>query len=103
MAKIVLALCFMGIVLGACSEPEPFVQPDGNVDVENVREAAGQLCGFIPTSSTVVGIVAAQQPRLSTVAEIAKAICDAITQPDGPGADIAPAVAGIRIHGEPIL
>jgi hypothetical protein len=71
--------------------------------LEQVRQAAVAVCGFLPAVDTVVAIVATGNPIAATVAGLANAICAAVTAL--PPAEVRrgappPTVAGVVIHGK---
>jgi hypothetical protein len=66
--------------------------------VGDVQSVAVKACAFLPTAETVVKIIDAKSPALTTSAAIASAICAAIAPKAGPGAGKA-TVAGVPIEG----
>ncbi len=99
MKKLLLAIPLAAaLTFGGCATT------GGNVNViEQVRQAAVAVCGFLPTVETVAAILASGNPIVATASGIANAICDAVTHlppmTARRGAP-APSVAGVVIHGK---
>jgi hypothetical protein len=73
---------------------------DITVILEQVQDRAHTACAFVPTVETIVAIVAANNPALSTAAQIADAICAEVNKrkagPVAPGEII---IGGVVVHG----
>lgn len=84
------------LLLVGCTDPR----------IDEIRAKAVEICGFAPTLTTVSQILA--NPGLSGAAEIASAICNAVTasKPQGLYGDMypketnCPQVNGVCIEGD---
>lgn len=75
-----------------------------NTEIQQVQAIASQVCGFIPTVSTVANIIATltgTSAAVSSVTAIANSICSAVTAPIARGkrGAVRPSVRGVPIHG----
>lgn len=100
MRKILLSGALAaGFILSGCAT----TGTDQKAFIEQVRQAAVAVCGFLPTAQTVGSIILAGNPAFVTASAIANAICAAVTAPEvkalGPRR-APPVVAGVVIHGE---
>ena len=88
-----------GFMLGGCATTKEDIQSR----IEQVRQAAVAVCGFLPTVDTVAAILLANNPAYITASAIANGICAAVTAPAlkqlGPRR-APPVVAGVVIHGK---
>ena len=95
MRKFLLTGIF-AITLAGCGTINPFTnQPNTPADVQN---ATVQACGFLPTASTVLNILAVGNPAAATAEAVAQAICAAVT-PAPKALKGVPTVNGVEIHG----
>lgn len=69
----------------------------GAPTVTDVQAAAIKVCAFVPTTTTVINLLAAAIPGLSTASALANAICQAVTP-----AKAGEVVGTARVHGVPI-
>lgn len=110
MKKFFVALVLAGAMsLGACATT-PGTPSSTDPTVAAVQDAAAKACGFVPSISTITGIIAAffpgGAPINTLVTSVANAICNAIVPPAGnslrrgpvAGAN-APTVAGVKVEG----
>ena len=70
--------------------------------IEQVRQAAVAVCGFLPTVDTVGQIILAGNPAFITASAIANGICAAVANVPPLSARkgaAPPTVAGVVIHG----
>lgn len=80
------------------------VTPDtGTGGASSAQEAAKQICRFVPTAATVLSILKLGLPQLTTAADVATAICEAVAPKTGPNGAKSfptnPSVAGVPIQG----
>ena len=90
------------LTLGGCTTTGG-VSPDAKAFLEQVRQSAVAVCGFLPTIDTVAAIIATGNPIVATVSGLANAICAAVTAL--PPVQLRrgaapPTVAGVVIHGK---
>lgn len=90
------------IGLASCVTPGGVPTSGGNQTVNQIIAATQQACAFAPTASTVANILATFVPGLNIVADVANAICGAVSPPLGimsARAVRAPAVNGVKVRG----
>lgn len=98
----VVAAC---LVLGACSTTalNSFVsQLQGDIAVIQpaVSSITQTACGFIPTIDTIAGIISANNPVVTSVDDVATAICKSLVSATS-GARVAnPRVGAVTVHGK---
>lgn len=95
--------------LGACATPSTDTPTgstpttSGGIDIEQVRSIATTVCGFVPTVSTVAGIIASfagAEAIVTTAGAIATQICAAVTPLRSAKRGAArPMLRGVPIHG----
>jgi hypothetical protein len=88
------------LMLGGCATTGTNTQ----AVIEQARQAAVAVCGFLPTVDTVAAILAAGNPIYLTASGIANGICEAVKSIPAPDKlagrrRAAPVVAGVVIHG----
>ncbi len=86
------------LLLGGCAT----TGTDTKSLIEQVRQAAVSVCGFLPTVDTVAQIILAANPAYMTASAIANGICAAVaTIPPQLSAKRrgVPVVAGVVVHG----
>lgn len=96
-----------GLALGGCSSTGQLVNPfaNGTLDVASIQNAAVAVCGFLPTASTVAGIISAASGGsgglvIATVDQAAAAICQAVVPlKAGRHGAAVPMVNGVVVHG----
>jgi hypothetical protein len=116
MRKIALLLaCAGALSLGACAgvpatsggtaTPAPVVVP-GDLTVQQIQNTAAKVCGFVPTVSTITGIIASffpgGAPVNTLVTGVANAICTAVVPNKTlrrAGVAGPPTVGGVRVEG----
>lgn len=104
MRKIAIAGALAAALgVAGCGLTNPFTnQPINTTDVQNAAVAA---CGFLPTASTVAGIIAAASGGagtaiITTVDSVAAAICAAVVPAKAGRLRGAPMVNGVVVHGK---
>lgn len=91
-----------GVVIGGAVVP-------GDTTIQQIQDTAVRVCGFVPTVTTVTGIVASffpgGGPINSIVSTVANGICNAVVSSSGKktarraGASGPPTVGGVRVEG----
>lgn len=91
-------LLLTGLLLGGCSAAQ---QQTETQIIAAVQQQAVLACSFLPTASTVAGILAAGNPALTAASAVAQAICAAVSVTSARvGTASPPVVAGVVIHGK---
>lgn len=75
---------------------------DPNV-VSQVQTTAAQICGFLPTVTTVANVIAAlvgAGNTVSTITSAAQGICNAVTTKSARRGGVAPSFMGVAIQGK---
>ena len=111
---LILAMLGASLSLGACATAPVVTQPGGNVGgipaslgdttVAQIRDAAAQACGFVPTVQTMQGLAASfftGGALINTiVSKVEDAICAAVTKKKSARRGISgPEVNGVPIRG----
>lgn len=79
-----IALLTVALALGACNSTGPHPLSSGTGTIAEVTKATQNVCSFVPTAATVLGILL--RTNLGTVGDVAGAICKAIAPlSSGPG------------------
>lgn len=107
MRKFLIAAC-VGLSLAGCSAtvpnggtgtaPSPLPAQVTNV-IETAQAVATQVCGFVPTVSTITNILSLGNPALSTATAVAQAICSAVSKRSASRSSPRPNVQGIIVEG----
>lgn len=95
---LALAGCAGGITPQSISDAITGV----NTTVSEVQAVTRGICSFVPTFSTVSGIISQYIPGLSTAQSIAQSICNAVAPAGVPAARrgrTVPVVAGVPVTG----
>lgn len=117
MFRKVLVITIAAISLGACATPggapssgsggTPIIStgnPDVDAIVVKAQDIAVKACGFLPTVSTVSGILSTfipgAAPINSLATQIAEGICGAVAKKGFRRGGPAPKYRGVAIHGE---
>ena len=96
----------LGLLVSSCATVpgvDPITGGQITTEVTNVQEAATQICGFLPTASTVTNILASfitgASPIATVVNQVAASICSAVTAKSLRRGAGPPRVRGVAIHG----
>lgn len=102
--QMIRSLFFGGLAMFAAGCTTTTVPVPGEpTQIESVQSAAKAACAFLPTAETVADIIASGDPRLTSAAAVARAICAALVPlPNGIRTLVAPVptVNGVVIRGE---
>jgi hypothetical protein len=100
MKKLLLATALAGS-LAACT-PDQSAQTAAQI--AQIRSTATQICGYLPTVSTVVSILGVFVPSVGafsdTATQIAGQICGAVTAKSARRGGGLPVVQGVAVHGK---
>ena len=128
MKKIICVLALAGAVaLGGCATSGGFGTPTGSTGptvqdtgggigtptgstgtastdptVIKIQDTAAKICGFVPTASTVLGIIGTftgVSSITSVVSNVATAICGAVTKKSARRGGPGPMVRGVPVQG----
>ncbi len=95
----------LSIALGSCGTTGTSTTATINSIVTQVQAIAVQVCGFLPTASTVINIVSGSNAIAATAESVAQSICAAVSAVPKLGGRLrgtarAPImVNGVVIHG----
>lgn len=80
MRKTFIAVVGIGLTVAGCGTTftNPFTGQPVTITAASVQQAAQAACGFLPTASTVAGILTAD-PAVATAEAVAGIICGAVT------------------------
>lgn len=97
--KRMLLVSALALSLSACFPTSTNLQEL----INQTRDTAVKVCGFLPTVDTVASIIALNHPAYQTAKAIADAVCAAVTSAPRAGPEaraVAPKVAGVEVKGE---
>jgi hypothetical protein len=100
MRKTILAAS-LSLGLSGCAGLQQDITAAGPT-IAAVQQVAVSLCGFLPTASTIAGILSGGSPLVSTAEAVASAICAAVTPASAGGTRLGasrPHVGGVPVHG----
>ena len=93
-----LALMFVVLPLAGCGPSFPTIDSAALAEaVSQVQKHTVQICAYLPTNNSVIGILTASNPIVETAFSIATQICDAVTATVPP---ISPAQMGEKRLGD---
>lgn len=86
------------LLLTGCGPSFPTIDSQALAEaVAQVQKHTVQICQYLPTNNSVIGILTASNPIIETAFNIAKQICDAVTATVPP---LAPAQMGEKRLGD---
>jgi hypothetical protein len=93
-----LALIAVVLPLAGCGPSFPTIDSQALAEaVAQVQAHTVQICQYLPTNNAVIGILTASNPIVETAYNIAKQICEAVTETVPP---LAPAQMGEKRLGD---
>lgn len=93
-----LAIAAVILPLAGCGPSFPTIDSQALSEaVAQIQKHTVQICAYLPTNNSVVGILTASNPIVETAYNIAKQICDAVTATVPP---LEPAQMGEKRLGE---
>lgn len=99
-----LALVFAAVfALAGCGEDVP---AEISEQIAKVRNYAVQICGFLPTATSVHGMLVSQNPEITGLFALARAICDVAVSGETPPLGLlnmdpkeCPKINGVCVEG----